>query len=140
MLNNLGKFKTYGEAANFVLNEKGLESKWLAKEIANPGQNPRSLQSQISRWFNGKGKVSEGYQNRINSALDVHIGKKPDGYWIIYDIENAESDSLDTVFDRILVLRELYNDSKKKLNLSESQKKEHRTLVINKLKEIVSNV
>lgn len=73
-------YNSYGEAVKAVLDEKGLPQKWLVKEIIKPDQKFTSLQQQVSRWLRGEA-VSEGYQVRINNALDISITRNKDGKW-----------------------------------------------------------
>lgn len=99
------EYNSFGEAVNDVLKEKELTQKWLVKQIIRPDQNFESLQQQMSRWVRGD-NVSEGYQVRINNALDINIHQSGSGKWVVSrttdDLYNdLETDEGKEVFKKI---------------------------------------
>lgn len=99
-------FESYSEALGKLLEHRKIEQKWLAEKILKKGEKFESKQQQISRWIRTGANVSEGYQHRINNALDVVIKQEKNGLWAIYAQSDSEGVELETkeamiLFDRI---------------------------------------
>lgn len=77
------RFDTYADVVSFVLKERQLKQIWLVRQILKEDQSESSLQQQMSRWLRESAPISEGYQHRINNALNIVVRKEHDGKWVI---------------------------------------------------------
>ncbi|MCG2590568.1 hypothetical protein [Rhodohalobacter sulfatireducens] len=87
------EYKTYADAVSAILEKRDLSQIWLVKQIQRENQRIKSLQQQMSRWLRESATISEGYQHRINNALDVFIRRESDGKWVI--LQKNQSDPIE---------------------------------------------
>lgn len=117
-------FDNYGELVTKVLDNRGLSQKWLAKKIASEDQNLLSLQQQVSRWIK-TGAISEGYQKRIDKALDIVSKQDRSGRWTFissrsqFDILNEEVSHYETSVADHIKLEPALDDPLKMIEYAE---------------------